>query len=452
VTRAGDGDVTERFLDRSAGDAMLRDVVTSAKLPHLLEARLGGGRILPRPLFAPAAEIERASDDLQACLELLVSLPGKLFDGDLRRYCAALGMDERRAATLTAFATEDPPHYGRADLYHDGAAFRLLEFNVASDLGGIDLAEINSALLDNPRFADFAREHRLSYVDTCERLAECLRDTARTIGSDHPRVALLAVDYEKEAYAPLLRSFVQVLGEHGVETVLGDVRDVRVGTTAPQIHGRRFNVVLRYFNIDHVLERPDVAAAAGALQAAQRRGQVRWWTPLDSSLYSNKGCMALLSDPRWRSAFSSEEAALVDRLVPWTRAPHAAGGGFDDLVRRCEADREQLLLKPATGTSAAGIVAGWETAPAVWRQALEGSRDSDAVVQRRVRARSETVVDPRSGSARQWIAAYGLYATPRGYGGGYARVAPLDQGSQVVSFFTNPDTRFAMLYASGERA
>lgn len=452
MTAEADDEVTRAFLARSATDASLRSVVSTAKLPPLLEARLAGGRILSRPLFARAQDLAQASADLDGCLALLTSLPQRLFDGDIRRYCRALGLDERRTEVLARFASEDPPHYGRADLYHDGEAFRLLEFNVASDLGGIDLAEINKALLLNPAFAAFARAYDLGYVDTCERLAACLRDAAASIGADRPRVALLAVDYEREVYAPLLRSFVQVLGEHGIETTIGDVRDASTRGTTPQLHGRPFNVVLRYFNVDHLLDVPGVADAAAELDAASHRGQLRWWTPLDSSLYSNKACMALLSDPRWRSAYADEEAALVDRLVPWTRAPFAAGDDFDDLLEQCLREQEQLLLKPATGSSGHGIVAGWEVSPGVWRKALEASRDQDDIVQRRVVARTEPVVDPRTGVAEPWVAAYGMYSTPHGYGGSYARVAPVGHGSMVVSFFTNDATRFAMLYSSGDRA
>ena len=112
--------------------------------------------MLARPLFVDHDEITGFADDLTALSTLLTSLPARCFDGDLRRYCAALGMDERLADLMRLGATGHPELYGRADAYHDGSSYKLLEFNVGSELGGIDAAQVNRAFLDVASFRDFA--------------------------------------------------------------------------------------------------------------------------------------------------------------------------------------------------------------------------------------------------------------------------------------------------------
>ena len=57
-------------------------------------------------------------------------------------------MDERLAELMRLGATGHPELYGRADAYHDGTSYKLLEFNVGSELGGIDAAQVNRALLN----------------------------------------------------------------------------------------------------------------------------------------------------------------------------------------------------------------------------------------------------------------------------------------------------------------
>src|SRR6202022_4179775 len=124
----------------------VRRAAAEVVLPHTY-SRSYGNLMLARPLFADHDEITGFADDLTGLFTLLTSLPARRFDGDLQRYCAALGMDERLAELMRLGATGQPELYGRADAYHDGTSFKLLEFNVGSELGGIDAVQMNRAFL-----------------------------------------------------------------------------------------------------------------------------------------------------------------------------------------------------------------------------------------------------------------------------------------------------------------
>src|SRR5438128_2627137 len=102
---------------------------------------------MPRPFFIPESETRRAAEDLIAVFDMLTSLPTRLFDGNLTRYCAALGFDKRKSALMTRLGGACPAMFGRSDLYHDGTALKLLEFNVGSQLGGIDQSQVLPALM-----------------------------------------------------------------------------------------------------------------------------------------------------------------------------------------------------------------------------------------------------------------------------------------------------------------
>ena len=160
-------------------------------LPHTY-SKSYGKLMLARPLFVDDGEITGFADDLTALFTLLTSLPARCFDEDLKRYCAALGMDERLAELMRSGATGHLELYGRADAYHDGTSFRLLEFNVGSELGGIDVAQVNRAFLHVASFRDFADHHHVAYIDTAAVLADALRTAAhRVASSGEPVVALL---------------------------------------------------------------------------------------------------------------------------------------------------------------------------------------------------------------------------------------------------------------------
>ncbi|MFC0861741.1 hypothetical protein ACFHYQ_05465 [Sphaerimonospora cavernae] len=440
--------VTEKYIQEClVPGSRLLTAMQDADLPPALSAS-SGQRLLPRPLFLQEQEIHRFADDVIRVFELITSLPARLFGNDLRRYCAALAISERRTRLITRLGGAVPPQYGRADMYHDGTAFRLLEFNIASELGGVDRAgEIPRVLLDVAAFARFAKEHDLRYTDTGRVIADALRTAGAAVAPGRePVVALLEAPGGLAGYGAAWRAFEELMRSFGMDFHIGEIGDVRTRGDRVYLHGRPLDVVLRCYSADEILAEPDGEALAEPVFRAHEAGTVVLWTPMESNLFGNKGCLAMLSDPRTRSSFEASELAVIDRLVPWTRA---IGGTFGqdgaDVLEECLARREQLILKPNALYGGAGIVAGWETGEREWRQTLESVGEAGAVVQERVVPRSELVVDPETGRLEEWQAAWGLFVTPQGYAGTYARALPADE-SAVIGIGANEKTRTAGVF------
>jgi hypothetical protein len=138
--------ITEIFNDKCLRPgSRLRNSTRDAQLPDVY-AKSFGYLLLDRPLFASEPEINAFATDLGALLALLASLPDRLFDGDVRAYCDALGMDSRPASLMCRGSDVPPPRNARADAHHDGEAF-MLELDVGSRLGGTDTAQANRDLL-----------------------------------------------------------------------------------------------------------------------------------------------------------------------------------------------------------------------------------------------------------------------------------------------------------------
>lgn len=333
--------VTARYISNPA----LVDAVGEADLPPAYR-HYWRGNLLSRPLFVPESGLLSCARDAVAVLDLLGSLPSRVFDGDVARYCSTLGIDPTTSGLLASYYDGAPVHYGRVDFYRDSSSFTMLEFNVASDLGGLDNASLHQALLGVPTFASFATEHGLGYVDTAVEVVRSLRAASRV--SD-PVVALVCADSDLPAYRDLLGSFVEAFSRLGLDVVLGGLSEVRTRSGRLFVGSTRIDVVLRYFTVDHV---PANTSAVDQILRAHADGTCVLFTPMSSSLYSNKGALALLSDARWMSA---AERALVDRVLPWTRPVTR------DLVDQCFQEREQLIVKPPRDFGGRGVVAGWET-------------------------------------------------------------------------------------------
>lgn len=441
--------VTERYVEECLADgSRLRGAVREAvRQGHVPPRYLDcfGDRMMPRPFFVPEDEIRASADDLVAVFELLVSLPGRLFGGDLAAYCDALGFDERQRALMSRFGGGRPALFGRSDLYHDGTALKLLEFNVGTQLGGIDQCQVLPALLALEPFAAFAAEHGIGYVHTGERIAAALRAAATPVtGGADPVVALLEANGAMQPLLPLLLSFQEMLGGQGLDVRLGEVGQVSESGGKLHLDGAPVDVVLRYFSVNQLRRDPLGEASVEPVFRAHAAGGTVLLTTMESFLYANKGCLSLLSDPRRRDAYTADELAVIDRVLPWTRdllpGPTDVGGERVDLVDHCREHREGLILKPRDEFGGHGIVVGWTVDDRTWAEALAERSNGRYVVQERVVPRREPVVDPDTGELQDWVAAWSAFVTPDGYAGSHVRALPADQ-TGIIGRGANAATR-----------
>ena len=422
------------------------DVVVREFLPAAYDQSYGA-RLLTRPLFAEHAQLAGFSDDLATIFTILTALTDRRFDGDLCRYCEALGMDERVAEVMTFGATAALPMYARADAFHDGTSFRLLEFNVGSELGGVDSAQLNRAFLQVGAFAEFADQHRLTYVDTSQWLANALRSAGATVTSGDPVVALLEAKGDLADYRTVYQSIAEGLGHYGITVLLGEIDQVSQRNGRLTLDGVPFDVVLRFFTSGQLLDDPNWRDSLGVIINAAADGRVAYFTPLAAGIYASKSTLALLHEPATRELLSPAEQDVVDRVVPWTRLlsrVSASAAEWTELVDHAVANQQGLVIKPGVGYSGEGVVIGRDVPTQAWRERLAAARGTDCVIQQLVRPIGEPVVDPYTGAVADWQANWGIFMTDEGYGGAFVRALKPADGS-IISF-GNPGTRAACVF------
>ncbi|MFB7512207.1 hypothetical protein [Streptomyces sp. NPDC056144] len=430
---------------KESGGGGLGDAVTRAVFPPAFE-KAWRSYLLPRPWFVDAAETEAFARDLGTLFELLVSLPERLHGGDMERYAEAVGIDPRLGALLGRGASGKPALLGRADAYHDGTAYKLLEFNLGSEVGGLELAVFNQSLLGVPEFAAFAREHGLGHVDIGARMAAVLRERARpaVAGGGEPVIGLIEGRGGVAAYGRMMEATREAMARHGLDLRVGEVGDVR---TRPDgkltLRGTPLDLVLRNFAASQLLDDPDGPEVVEPFLRADAAGKTVLFTSLESGFFGNKNALSLLTDPR--AALDADELALTERLLPLTRRLDAAGDPA--VVDRCLAERERYILKPGAGYGGLDTYVGWETSEDAWRRLVTRALASgDYVVQERVVPRPEPVYDPATGAVDDWIAVLGIFVTEQGYAGTHARANRADGGA-IVGLSSNPGTRMVGVFS-----
>jgi hypothetical protein len=443
--------VTERYLDACADGGALSGVFSELSLPPAYRAAYGELR-LARPLFVDEDEIVRFGDNLAALYELMASLPERCFGGDLAGYCHALGMDDRLSALLRLPRRKRIELYGRADAYHDGVSFRLLEFNVGSELGGIDAAQMSRAFLEVPAFGEFADRHGLAFVDTADVLATSLRRAAAPVAHDgEPVVALIESPGALREHGSQFAAIKEAMSRYGIHLLLGELQELTTRKGKLVLRGRSLDVVLRYFTAGQLLEYESGRRDLETLVRAHEAGTTALFTPLQHGLTESKANLALVHDPEHRARFTPSEIELVDRIVPWTRTvgtgASTAGAERAELIDECRARRAGLILKPGTACGGVGVSLGRDLDDREWTAKLKAVRDQDYVVQEIVSPAPERVPDSRSGELHEWQANWGIFATQAGYAGAFIRALRSDDGAVVC--YSNRETRGTCVFSCG---
>jgi hypothetical protein len=399
--------------------------------------RLGqlGFTYLGQPLFMDRAEIAAFGGDLMRVVALLRDLPFRMFDADVARTCAALGIDPAKARLIKAFSRQPALPFGRIDAYHDGESLKILEFNATSAAGGQEwVSDVSAEMLAFPSFRAFADRHGLTYVDTGEVLARDLRAAAaRITGGSAPVVAVVEGRGGLRTYGRAWYPLREILREHGFTCHIGEIDDLRFvgGRVYCGDAAEPVDIVYRVFDLAQVVADPASLRAAESLRDAHEDGSIVLWTPLETEIHRNKRWLAILSDPRRGAPLSVDERALVDRVLPWTR----------ELTKDTERDdpglwsvlsehRAELVVKPFDGFGGRGITYGWLVDDEQWCERLRTAAADGAVVQRRVVPRPEHVYDPATGAMTAWDACWGMFWTPSGFAGAGARLVPA--GSPVT--------------------
>lgn len=431
-----DGPLTLRYLKYLATTLDAKDLLTLIRTSeHLLAAY--GDRYATRPAFLEADQVRGLESDLARLFTLLTSLPRRLFGGDLRALGRAVGMIPYQIDAVERTAEDLPLSLGRADLYTEGDGFRLLEFNIVSAVGGLEIPELNRVLLRHPALAQFIAEVGLDYVDTMAHVADVIKDECER--GDVGSTPVVVITDTPENFAPFEKRFqfmAKIWSQMGLDGIACplDRFEERAGRLFAD--GRQVDVVYRYFLIEDLLD-PDSQRLIEPILRVAEKGNVGLISRMDTELYGSKAMLALLSDEVSQPAFTAEEAELIDRLLPWTRmlreGPSTADGVAVDLMRYAQANQPTLVLKPSLMHGGIGVVPGWTVSPQRWQECLRTCCGGPYVLQRRVRPVTESFpVAGKPGTVEPVALNWGVFLTRGTYAGAFLR-GTTDPDAGVVS-------------------
>lgn len=340
-------------------------------------------RMQPWPVFMGRhirGEINRAA---LRVLDLIRSVPGRIFDYNHKKIadyyeistdlltCLLDGVSGEHLSGLMA----------RGDFILSPTGLKCIEYNVNTNLGGLQEALWKPAYLRNPIITRFLKERRVKLINRDSLFIlfdQLIRSALNRFGKDIDQVNIALVSAQDRHREPTTaqNQYLNVVYNnslrHSGEHLQGEVVSCdfsRLGVNNGKVYygDRRIHSLIEWCDgfipgkIMDVFINGDIMICNGA---------VAW-------LLSNKLNMALLSEHEESSLFDRQEREVIKQYIPWTRkiqdCQSTYRGEKIKLKQFIISNREKLVLKPILGSGGEGIHIGKNTAPQDWSRLVESA-------------------------------------------------------------------------------
>jgi hypothetical protein len=394
----------------------------------------------PWPVFVDARKLQQIERTTVGLVELVKSIPERLFGNDPGRVREFYGLrDERSAALMLSPPNGISTSLARCDLIDDGENFKCLELNISGSIGGWQIRFFDQTCRALPGIAEFLATEKIEarYTDPWRSaMAMILTSGCQQGHDDAGRFNIaVAVSSETTHWEGVIRAmndlFQEVLRGSGTgcqgEVVKADPNALRARGDA---------LFCGNLRISAVIEPSGLQTTRDAFRCF-KAGRVGLFNGPISAVLSSKSNLALLSQQEESDLFSAEEREVIRNSVPWSRlvadGPTTYRGEKIDLIDFAVARRESLVLKPVAGYMGLGVIMGSRTPPAEWLRHLQGTTGTGKILlQEYVTSRPYLFQYGEQGwASHQTI--WGTFSFGGAYGGSFLRVLPTDRGQTVVN-------------------
>ncbi len=430
----------ELFMDYLSG---LPGAFDAASYREILETD-HGYPLVSWPMFInPGVHRRYAGAALEVC-RLIKSLPRRLFKSDPAEAARYLEIPLHLARTQMA-DLED--HFlsrllSRGDFIVDREGIKCLEFNISSNLGGIQTHEWEGLYRKNSVVSGFLKQQGLT-PSSAHLLPKLLTHLARPVveartgpGTGEVNIAFVFQGYpagagEDPTSAMMNRFYRQVLevlpGSRGGGVIFCDY---------PHLETRGGRVYHRGREVSVLVEQCEGMVPPEFLEIS-RAGNLHLYNGPVSGILSNKLNLALLSGNAESPLFTDHEKEIIRKHIPWTRKVVHGETRFRGQTVLLETflleSRELLVLKPSVGLGGEDVYIGKNTASSKWEELVGRALEQrNWLVQERVESLPYGFQCGESG-VESYDLVWGLFFYGETYAGAANRVLPKSNESGIIN-------------------
>jgi hypothetical protein len=378
------------------------------------------------PFVLDEKELNHLAGISERLLQLILSLPERIFRNDLAAYAQALHVPKNRLELYSRTFGDNRALAARADVLLSSEGWRFVELNVSGVLGGIDIGIANRLALELDFFKGFCDLEAVAYRDPAHALSKSLKALAdrSPIPAGHSPQMLIM---EWSRWLPGIHDHYEcirrLLLSSGFDITVCDENAVSVEHGKLWQDGRPVDIILRSFqsfdsdsDLKKMTEYMDL----------HRQGGLVCYAPSHAELFMSKSNFALLWNPSYQKHFNADERSFIENYVPETHQLQ-----HHDVL---QAHKNDFIVKAADSWGGEGVYPGWEYDDAAWVQLLASLENRGSYVMQR-RVQNTPIVMPH---IQEGVIAniplnvvWGPLLIDGAYAGMFTRSLPMDRGSVV---------------------
>ena len=279
----------------------------------------------------------------------------------------------------------NPLVISRLDAFLDHESLKFLEFNCDSPAGIAYADVLEEGFQEIFRGYPFLNSYRIRYARRQDMLLasllHCYREF-RVLHRHMPEKPVVAIvdwaDVSTHSEFDLHRKHFR---EHGLQTIIATPQDFTISNGKALAGGEEVHLVYKRVITRELLEKwnevEEFIACIG-------EGMVCCCNSFRSYIVGNKKVLAVLSDPRFNTAFSDRERQLIRQTVPWTQVLADSrvkyGRKWVNLKSFIPDQKDRMVMKPGNKYGGKDVYIGRETSQNVWEEVMNKHLNDDTWV------------------------------------------------------------------------
>ncbi len=380
--------------------------------------------IVPIPFILSEEEARKLAGLSSQLVEIILSIPKRIFGNDLKLYAKALKVPENRFELYSQTFGDDVSYACRGDALLTSDGWKFVELNVSGILGGIDIGSANKANEHLEFFEGFDSASDFAYLDPIESLKEKLRRSARKL-KPTGRATVAIIEWSQ--WMPDLKDHYyclkNLLQDPAYEVVVCDEKEISIAEDFLSKDGQVIDIVLRSFQSFDSL--PDIQLMT-ELMVLHKKRKIECYVPSHAELFMSKMNFSILWDPKNQDLFSDAEKEFIREYIPETFA-------IDNMTVVLR-EKDNFIIKASASWGGDGVYAGWEHEEEEWTELLSTLPESSAfIAQKRV----QVVEFPLPFAVNDELkiegqnVVWGPIIIDTQYAGMFTRALPINKGSIV---------------------
>jgi hypothetical protein len=326
------------------------------------------------PTFMGSALSDQLGRLTASLFGLIKAVPATLFDLDHAAIGSFFGFSPE--VVRMQLANLDPQYLdlmiGRGDYVLTAGGFKCVEVNLSANIGGMwEVLALEQKYLRNPVIRLFLARQGLApragrtIGDFFDFLLDVYRQQS---GGDHCHVVYAVAAGRSTGMTEKLNAYLKELARENenmkcLSFSIADYYDLRTAHGELFCNGKKVDLLIENY----------AGAVPDELLTLHRQGKFILIGGPITTLLANKFNLALLSE--FKDRFSPQEAALIERHIPWTRKIENRYVEFENrrywLKDLLLEQRRRLVIKPVNLSGGTSVLIGRDTPPEQWRQAAE---------------------------------------------------------------------------------